>query len=122
MPDGFRRCSRSRSPDDDAAAEAQPPRPDLADSCIAPEVEERRLGDTCVEVANAAAEERPDLSPTRSRSRTGGGQADPDVELPERAPDAARHGEFEHCNHAAGTYDARELRHRGVRVVDVPQE
>ena len=75
-----------------------------------------------VEAADARAEEAADLAPARRDDAPGGGQADADVELPERPPEPARHGELEHRDRPAGPHDARELAQRRRGIVDVAQE
>ena len=81
----------------------------VLDAGGAPELEQPRLRPLLVEVADARAEEAADLGPARRDHPPGEREPDADVELPERAPDAARHGELEPGDRAARAHDAREL-------------
>ena len=99
-----------------------PARADVVDARVAPRVEEPRLGPLLPEVADARAEEAAHLVPAGRDDRAGGRQADADVELPQRPPDAARQAELLHRDDAAGSHDASELAQRRGDVVDVAEE
>ena len=62
-----------------------------------------------VEVADAGTEEAGHFVPARRDRPPGERQPDPDVELPGRAPDAARDAELEHRDRPPGSHDTREL-------------
>ena len=64
----------------------------------------------------------PTSSPAGRDHPSGEREADADVELPERAPDAARHRELEPGDRAARAHDACQLAQRRRRILDVAQE
>src|ERR671936_2469360 len=74
------------------------------------------------EAADARPEEPPDLAPTRRDRAAGERQAEPDVELPPRAPRPLRDPELERGERTSRPDDARELPQRRARVVDVAEE
>ena len=82
----------------------------------------RGSGHVAPEVADARPEEAADAAPAGRDDGAGRGQPDAHVELPERAPDAAREPELQHRNRPAGPDDARELAQRRGHVVDVAEE
>src|SRR4051812_33326619 len=110
------------SPRHDPAAEAEAPRTDVVDPGRAPCLLEAALRPRCVEAADRAAEERADLAPAVAGHRARDRQPGPDIELPERPPDAARDGELEACDRAARTHDPRKLAERRSGVGDVAQQ
>src|SRR5262249_14771506 len=119
--DGWSR-SRAPSPGDDAATEAQPPRAYVTDAGIPPELEQALLRIAVVEAADARPEEVADLGPARREHATGSRQPDAHVELPQRAPNAARDGELEARDRAAGPDDPRELADDRGGIVDVAKQ
>src|SRR5262249_60465104 len=102
---------RARSAGHDAATEAPPPRAYVTDAGIPPELEQALLRIAVVEAADARPEEVADLGPARREHATGSRQPDAHVELPQRAPNAARDGELEARDRAAGPDHPRALPH-----------
>ena len=94
----------------------------VAEAGLAPVPLDGRHGMTRVEAFDARTQERADRGPLRGDQATGDRKPDPRVQPPERTPDAARQAELDHRNATAGLHDARELVHRGCRIVDVAQQ
>src|SRR5581483_8875644 len=107
---------------DHAPAEAELPRPDVGDARRAPRVVAALLRPTGGIPSDRAAEERSDVAPTVPDDGARGGEADADVELPQRPPHARRDAELEPGDDAARPDDARQLRERRGGVFDVAQE
>jgi len=57
-----------------------------------------------------------------AKKRPGCGKADPDMELPERAPEAPGHAELEARDHPSRANHPRELPERRRRILDVAQQ
>src|SRR5919201_4328590 len=74
------------------------------------------------EAADARPEESPDFAPTRRDRAAGERQAEPDVELPPRAPRPLRDPELERGERTSRPDDTRELPQRCAWVVDVAEQ
>ena len=94
----------------------------VAQPRCAPELELALERVALPELPDRAAEKAADLVPAVPQGSTGERQTDPDVEIPERPRRAARDAELERGDGAAGADDARQLRERRARVVDVAEQ
>ena len=95
---------------------------DVRDARLTPELELALERPPLVEAADRRAEEAADVVPALRRDAAERGEADADVEIPERPPDPARNAELEVRDRPARAHDAGELGERGGRIVDVAQE
>src|SRR5207237_3550353 len=102
-----------------AAAEAQPPDPDVPQPGRAPELELAVERVALPVGADGRAEEVADLGPAVSNGSAGKWQNRTNVQLPERSCRPRRDAELERCDDPAWPDDPRELREGRTGIVDV---
>src|SRR5205823_4462847 len=102
------RRSSASAPDDDAAAETEPPVADVVDPRGPPQIEEPIERIPRPEAANARAEKAADLGPAGRDEGAEARKADADVQLPSRTGEPG-YGELQHPDRASGADDPGEL-------------